>query len=164
MNLTFNTVVGGSTTTSYVTVADADTYFSKTPTVPNVIEWASQTSSTKQVMLMTATRNIDKHYFDGVKAEDEQALQFPRNFQTSTTTIPCDIEYAACEEAFTLLQLQTNLSLNEAQRAQEQGIKSEKYGHTAVTYSGNYKGRYMNSLKAFNYLNFWLARTGDFNR
>jgi len=164
MHLTFNATVGGDAATSYVTIGNANTYFSSTPTVANSTAWASQTSSTKQVLLMAATRNIDKHYFFGEKASEEQALQFPRAHQTSTTTIPVDIEYATCEEAFQLLQLQTRPGLNEARRAQEQGIKSEKYGHTAVEYTGSYQGRFLNSMKAFDYMQEWLLKAGDFCR
>jgi len=60
-------------TNSYVTVAEADTYFSETA---NKGEWSG--SSAKEALLITATQMIDDVAWTGVAVTEDQLLGFPR--------------------------------------------------------------------------------------
>jgi hypothetical protein len=67
--------VGGSTSNSYTTLAEADAYFADRL---NSSEWSAASNGTKEKALITATRRIDEEQFLGYKASLTQALKWPR--------------------------------------------------------------------------------------
>jgi hypothetical protein len=83
---------------TYISEADADTYFTTYRLVTSA--WDSASSAEKGKALNQATRMIDRLNFQGDKYDADQELQFPRG---SDTTIPTDIEEACAECAYSLL-------------------------------------------------------------
>src|ERR1043166_138769 len=76
--------VGGSTSNSYVTLAEAETYFgdrinsSVNGNWTNTSAGVARTDAEKSAALVTATRRIDEEQFRGHKASSSQALKWPR--------------------------------------------------------------------------------------
>lgn len=68
--------VGGASSNSYVTQAEATTYFGDRL---NSTEWTGATSADKDKALVTATRRIDEEQFVGEKVTAGQALKWPRS-------------------------------------------------------------------------------------
>tara|TARA_Y100001938_G_scaffold45091_1_gene62656 strand:- start:9 stop:530 length:522 start_codon:yes stop_codon:yes gene_type:complete len=100
------------TTTSYVSRADADTYFA---TSFNDAAWTALTDAQKDLCLQVATRNLETLQWYGTKCTDDQALQWPREVAadgscdaTVCTTIPDKLVEATCELA---LKLHSNQSV-----------------------------------------------------
>jgi hypothetical protein len=85
---------GKADANSYAAVADADSYFEAHLYAS---AWTAATATTKAAALVMATRLVDSQYqFNGFRAHDTQALQWPRercpdpdrNLVTSTTLSP----------------------------------------------------------------------------
>ncbi len=95
------TTVGGSTSDSYVTVAEADTYHAAYGNA----SWAPLSNSAKESALRVACRYVDSYSFSGAKATAEQALQWPRigasqdGFTIDSDVIPRNVKDAQCEAA-----------------------------------------------------------------
>jgi hypothetical protein len=89
-----------ATANSYVTLAEANTYFE---TVPDSTTWDNKTDDQKNRALISATRWIDSLNFYGDRCDDGQALRWPRNnyhvddVELACTAIPKDIKYAQYE-------------------------------------------------------------------
>jgi len=89
-----------ATANSYVTLAEANTYFE---TVPDSTTWDNKTDDQKNRALISATRWIDSLNFYGDRCDDGQALKWPRNnyhvddVELACTAIPKDIKYAQYE-------------------------------------------------------------------
>lgn len=77
----------------YGSVEDSDNYFYAHP---KFAIWDELDRSDKWRYLVAATRNVDRLNYVGQKAEEDQALQFPR---TDSTVIPTAIEQATYEVA-----------------------------------------------------------------
>lgn len=76
MAATIIATVGGATTNSYVTLAEAELYFE---TLPAVAAWVAATNDAKNRLLITAARVLDSCVqFNGYKADNAQAMQWPR--------------------------------------------------------------------------------------
>ena len=109
------------TANSYATAAEADSYFEAHLYAS---AWTAATATTKAAGLVMATRLVDSQYqFNGFRAHDTQALQWPRercpdpdrNLVTSTTMspvltnfvpstlVPQAVAFAVCEMARELL-------------------------------------------------------------
>jgi len=89
----------------YITTTTADTLYDQMlPTTVRVIQadangkyehndvdiWQqAQTDGIKEAVLKQATRWIDEHTFDGVKKDDTQELEFPRDFQEN---VPSEVK------------------------------------------------------------------------
>lgn len=86
-----------STSNSYITLADAETYFNERL---NSDAWEDANENDKKRALITATKSIDRLNFSGAKTNDDQVLQFPRDDDAS---IPTTIKDAVCENALILL-------------------------------------------------------------
>jgi len=78
--ITIDATAGGSSSNSYITLADANTYWADLGAI-----WASKTDDEKKVALVLATRAIDRLEFMGLKmntsvvgATDYQKLKWPR--------------------------------------------------------------------------------------
>jgi hypothetical protein len=109
--------------TPYITVEDAETYFSGRL---NSDAWDDSTDQEKLKALITATRRIDSLNYIGVKANALQDLEFPRLGQS---IVPDDIKDACCELALVLLDsVDPNMEVS--------SIAYESKGYSSV--KGNY--------------------------
>jgi hypothetical protein len=69
----------GTTSNSYATLSEANTYM-ETVRSDDEKTWLKQTDSTRERLLILATRLIDDHWiFLGTKTGTDQSLQWPRN-------------------------------------------------------------------------------------
>jgi len=99
---TINATLKDANANSYVTLAEANTYFE---TVPDSSTWTNKTDDQKNRSLISATRWIDSFVFFGDRCDEDQALKFPRtNYQVdgvelSCSLIPNNIKYAQYELA-----------------------------------------------------------------
>jgi len=95
------TTVGGSTSESYATIAEADLYFIDR----NSATWAALSTDSKEAALRYAAVHIDGYSFTGAVDNSTQALAWPRYGATSngwaidSTTIPQKIKDAQIEAA-----------------------------------------------------------------
>ena len=102
MAATITATLSSATANSYVTLAEANTYFE---TVPDSSTWTDKTDDQKNRALIAATRWIDSLVYYGDRCDNAQALKFPRNnykvddVELSCTTIPNNIKYAQYELA-----------------------------------------------------------------
>lgn len=100
--------VGGSTSNSYITQADAQTYLDGRL---DVAEWTSAATADKDRALIMATYRLEQEEFPGTKVSTAQALKWPR-YGTydddgdgyDNDEIPTPIEHACCELAVALLK------------------------------------------------------------
>lgn len=137
--MSFVSTVSGTTSNSYISVAQADAYFAYR--YDNSL-WPTSTKD-KERLLVTATRRIDQEVFTALKSITTQSLQWPRSpvfdrdgNSISNTTIPQNIINAVCEYAYFLLQSGSrtisDLSLHdlenlESYSASLDGVGSESY-------------------------------------
>ena len=102
MAATINATLKSSTANSYVTLAEANSYFE---TVPDSATWDDKTDDQKNRSLISATRWIDSLNFYGDRCDNDQALKWPRNnYHVDTvelvcSLIPAEIKYATYELA-----------------------------------------------------------------
>ena len=100
MAATITATLSSATANSYVTLAEANTYFE---TVPDSSTWTNKTDDQKNRALIAATRWIDSLVFYGDRCDNGQALKFPRNnyavddVELACTAIPNNIKYAQYE-------------------------------------------------------------------
>ena len=116
---------------SYVTVEEADAYFSNTL---NTDVWDNADETTKEKALKMATRQIDRLPFAGRKLDINQFLEFPRTNTALEFTdgIPNEITYATCEQALFVLK-----GGSKRQELQKQGVKSYSLGDLSETFADN---------------------------
>jgi len=105
MTLTVNT-------NSYVSVADADTYFE---TRIDSANWTAASTTLKESALVTATFLVDDHAWIGSAVSSSQALAWPRNnavyndtrlglnITLGNTVIPSQVKEAVYEQALHLV-------------------------------------------------------------
>lgn len=94
---------GLSTANTYISNADADTYFGSHL---YATAWTGATEANQDIALAMSTRLIDDNFrFDGKKSSDTQALSFPRygvsedGYELLATTIPQSLKDATAEFA-----------------------------------------------------------------
>ena len=75
MAATIDATLQGASANSYVTLAEANTYFE---TVPDSANWINKTNDQKNRALISATRWIDALSFYGNRCTETQALKWPR--------------------------------------------------------------------------------------
>lgn len=104
---TLDATVGGASANSYISVADADTYFDERLNVSN---WTGASADNKARALIMATTRIDQEKFEGEKSTTGQALKFPRidAYDDDAEEFPSDaipqiVKDATCEMALRLL-------------------------------------------------------------
>lgn len=108
---------GGASDNSYVTLADANTYFADRLNSTANGDWTNdsagvaRTDAVKSAALITATLRIDEEMFLGEKSTTTQALKWPRTdvydedgIQFTTTTIPARVKQATYIAALELLK------------------------------------------------------------
>ncbi len=107
MAATIIATLKSATANSYVTLAEADTYFE---TAPSSTTWDGKTDDQKNRALIAATRWIDSLVFEGDRCDENQALKWPRNnyhvdrVELVCTAIPNNIKYAQYELARSLAE------------------------------------------------------------
>jgi hypothetical protein len=127
---------GKSDANSYISVADADSYWSDRgePT-----EWGAADDTTKQQALVKATSYIDAHYhwLTGSILSTTQALAWPRINASDrhgraydSDVVPAAVEDAACELA------QKVLEGDDLAPDVESRVSKEKVGPIEVEYAG----------------------------
>jgi len=118
--MAFDATVKGANATSFVTLADANTYFEERL---GTTTWDASTVANKEKSLIMASRYFDQMHYRGEKTTTTQALAWPRRYvpdpDPSKTqwgqsfrlrddfldedTIPKRVTYATCELAQKLL-------------------------------------------------------------
>tara|TARA_Y100001936_G_scaffold228280_1_gene249278 strand:+ start:165 stop:707 length:543 start_codon:yes stop_codon:yes gene_type:complete len=99
---TIHATLKGESSNSYVTLAEANSYFE---TSPDDSTWTNKTDDQKNRALISACRWIDDLIFFGDRCDESQALKWPRNnFQVddvelACTLIPAKIKHAQFELA-----------------------------------------------------------------
>ena len=124
MAATIIATLKSATANSYVTLAEANTYFE---TVPDSTTWDNKTDDQKNRALISATRWIDSFNYYGDRCDEGQALKWPRNnlevddVETVCTSIPNNIKYAQYELARALANTTDAMTGNKG----TEGIVSE---------------------------------------
>ena len=108
---------------SYITLLNAENYFLGRF---NSDAWNSASADDKQTVLVQATRLIDCLNYEGVKTDDSQATEFPRD---GGTVVPIEISIATCEIAFSLLD-----GVDPEQELNSLATSSQGYGSVRETY------------------------------
>jgi len=99
---TIDATLKGASANSYVTLAEANTYFE---TVPDSSTWDDKTDDQKNRAIISATRWIDALSFYGDRCTETQALKWPREdykvdgIAWVCTAIPASIKVATYELA-----------------------------------------------------------------
>jgi hypothetical protein len=131
--MALDATIGGTSSDSYTTVADADAYHS---THLYASAWTAASTDDKERGLKTATRLLDERTtWIGTKHTDEQALRWPRGSATDidgyavlTTEIPAAIQNATAELARNLI------SSDSTGEAQGKGITNLAVGSVSLTF------------------------------
>ena len=140
MAATINANISGTTSNSYVTLAEANSYFE---TVPDSSTWTNKTDDQKNRALIAATREIDNLVFYGDRCDNGQALKFPRNnyevddVELTCSTIPNNIKYAQFELARALANDPDAMTGNVGTNG---NIAEAKLGDLQVKYNTNSQG------------------------
>jgi len=132
---TITATLSSATANSYVTLAEANTYFE---TVPDSTTWDNKTDDQKNRSLIAATRWIDSFVYFGDRCDHGQALKFPRNnyqvddVELACTAIPNNIKYAQYELARALANDTDAMTGNIGTNG---NIAEAKLGDLAVKYN-----------------------------
>ena len=135
MAATITATLSSATANSYVTLAEANTYFE---TVPDSTTWDNKSDDQKNRSLIAATRWIDSFVFFGDRCDHGQALKFPRNnyqvddVELACTAIPNNIKYAQYELARALANDTDAMTGNVGTNG---NIAEAKLGDLAVKYN-----------------------------
>lgn len=124
---------------SYVTSVEADAYVQShyLSTDAQLTEWTSASDSNKEVLLRRAALYIDALPLQGVKADVEQTMSFPRitNLLNTSTAIPEEVKSAQVEQALYFLGSATSkISATSRAEMRRQGVKSFSLGDLSETY------------------------------
>jgi hypothetical protein len=105
---TIDATIGGTAANSYVTVAEADTYFDGRLYATAWTEDATEDDKIKA--LITATDRLDREDYYGYRWEEDQRLKWPRSgvatddgVEIAFDEIPRQLKDATCELALALL-------------------------------------------------------------
>ena len=143
---------------SYVSNADADTYFSDRL---NSEKWDDATEANQDQALVTSTSIIEREKFRGARTSDSQDLEFPRTGLTDRydtavddTSIPNEVKLSTYELAIELLgnsaiQTKGNVASNK---------KRLITGEVQIEYFGNNDPRGSATLPAvvYQYLKYFI--------
>ena len=126
------------TATTYLSEADADTYFASSF---NAATWAALTSAEKTVALAEATRWLEALCWKGEKCSDTQPLQWPRKQDAAgccsavvCTALPEAMVQATAELALGLHQNKTAIIGGGGSSGSLGPIKSQKLGDLQQDY------------------------------
>ena len=135
MAATITATLSSATANSYVTLAEANTYFE---TVPDSTTWDNKSDDQKNRSLIAATRWIESFVYFGDRCDHGQALKFPRNnyqvddVELACTAIPNNIKYAQYELARALANDTDAMTGNVGTNG---NIAEAKLGDLAVKYN-----------------------------
>lgn len=108
---------------SFITLDEADIYFDDRF---DSEKWYELDAEEKEKLLISASKKINAFDYVGIKEDEAQNLEFPRNYGT-----PQDIKDAVCEEAFSMSQKSKDMhKLN-----QDANITSISLGAGSVSYN-----------------------------
>lgn len=130
------TTVGGSTSDSYASIAEADLYFAASSHVLSAT-WLALSTNQKETALRTAARQLNLLNYYGCAVTTTQALKFPRTYKTAftSTAIPQQIKYAQMEQALYVAQNATSGGESKRDKLQAEGVKSFSLGDLSEDYS-----------------------------
>lgn len=157
--------VGGSTSNSYVTLAEAETFFASHFLIAKTSTWATLSDGQKEAALKRATQQLDSlrildtEYGSGAlptalvayegyeltihRQMVNQRLQFPRNIdidENDDAFVPQNVKDAQCEQAVYLLTFDEG-----ALATQMSGIKVETVAAGSVRIRNEYTGSSLGS-------------------
>lgn len=144
--MAFDATVGGTSSNSYVTLADANSYFTDRG---DPADWANATDAEKQASLIYATTYIDNSMsWTSYIYSTDQALDWPRaqfvdkegRTIGGAGVIPQKIKDSVCELA--LAHLKDNLNSTESEN-----VSSESIGDASITYRGSAANRSFSFIK-----------------
>ena len=160
-------------TNSYISVADATTYFSER-LYSTAFTGAAADDQAKALIM--ATKKIDRMQIRGVKAVADQTLEFPRALYAHgegyeapivgmrhlhgagwvvETEVSQDVLDAVCEEAMALLA--GGSTANQRAELQAQGVKAFSIGKLSETFKTGISGERLLSLEAKQLLQRYLS-------
>lgn len=116
--------INGKEYPTYATVEQADEYFQAS----YGSEWENLDDDTKEKLLVTATRSIDKSEYRGKKVDEKQPLQFPRIINGKLTDDDL-LMRACCEEAIAIY--------DNGQTKDYRGIKRIDVQDTSIEFNSN---------------------------
>lgn len=131
MTLTLDATVGGATSNTYATLAEAESYFEARL---HVSSWTAAATATKNAALAMATKALDRSVvWEGIKADEVQALQWPREYvedpdtgeDFDSTAIPTRIKDAQCELALSLISEDRTLDSDGFKRIKAGSVEAE---------------------------------------
>lgn len=137
----------------YGSLEEADRYLTKKIDGQDWVEYQE-----KEKALVEATRLIDNLWFQGVKTETDQTLEFPRN---DGTTVPKEIRYACYELAFTLIH-----GVDPNKEIKNQRATMLQYSVTKTMYGNAVQDHVMAGIpshQAWGYLRPYLVDPGSLN-
>lgn len=125
MAATIDATLSGANSNSYITLADAEIYFSERL---HTTTWDSATEDQKNRALIMATKRIDQEEFYGDRSTSTQKLKFPRNNLGYLDgvlldgTIPTILKEAQCELSIHLLSVDIS----------KPGVTSDSYSEIKI--------------------------------
>ena len=136
---------GLSTATTYINVDGALEYFEK---YGGGEAFLSSDEEKQEQFLRSGTRRVDTmNRWHGVKFNEDQALEFPRQENEKFIPVPKEVQDAVCEFAEMIADGDDPIT----------PVISEKYGDTSVWYA------VPQTNNKFNEIRRWLAKYGSFS-
>lgn len=162
--MALDVTVGGASSDSYVSLAEAATYFGARF---GTDAWDALSDANKEKALKQATREVDSHLFLGRRNYWSQALQFPRAYpyhreeprQSTAVEIPTSVKHATCEQALFIVQHATTGGRSPIQSLRSEGVVSHRVGSLAQNFEGATQGVLGPGAKT--YLTKWITRWGQ---
>ena len=160
-------VVGGTTSNSYISLADADTFWSKKLETE---EWLAFSKDERDKALIQATSQSEMLVHLGVKYYNttvkEQSLHYPRandidEVDGSTIIIPQPIEDYTCIQALYLLEKWKSPDLLDRRQLQSEGISNISLDGISENYRFN--GAKNMSVEAWELLRAYIVRQSHIN-
>lgn len=135
---------GASNANSYVTLAEADAYFTARL---DCAQWTDSSNDDKRRALIMATRAVDALTFKYARETTTQSLAFPRvgaptherhvlyGEDDVTTIIPTDVKNAVYEQALQILTSGAGGGGGDLAELRKQGVKTQSIGDVTVQFS-----------------------------
>lgn len=126
--MALTTTLSGSTSDSYVTVAEADTFFANHYTLAKSSAWSLFSTPQKEMLLVRACQVIESLPLEDsviYRHLPDQVLTFPRNTDYDTLGayyVPPAVKDAQCEQAIYLSALDESAIADQIQGIKFQGI------------------------------------------
>lgn len=120
---TIITTASGTTSNSYITTAEATTYFLKNP----LFYSAWDVISDKDTWVLYAAQAIDRLGFTGARYDEDQSMEFPRDITDEYTddgVIPQAVKDAQCEMIIYLHMHVDNITMKPHQKIYSSDIDS----------------------------------------